>query len=130
MSESSSERRLAENEVLFRQYNERVQKGFDDLQKIANEDGQTPHLHNDDIPLYFYCECSDENCHERIQLKSSRYNEIHQNRRRFIIKCGHETQTIEKIIEKEPNFCIIEKYEEPPKSAKKMNKSDIDNQKS
>jgi hypothetical protein len=73
MKDSVSERRMAENEVVFRKYNERVQQGFDAVKKVAKEAGQEHFVVEVDAPLYFYCECSDENCHERIRLTTERY---------------------------------------------------------
>ncbi len=35
MDESVSDRHMAENEFVFRQYNENVQKGFDELKRMA-----------------------------------------------------------------------------------------------
>jgi hypothetical protein len=61
MSESFSDRRLAENEVIFKDRNKSVQKRFDEVNKIASEEGHEPVALDDDTPLYFYCECADEN---------------------------------------------------------------------
>lgn len=127
MTDSLSEKRMAENEVIFRQYNEKIQQGFDNLNELATQTGQTDHSYYEDDSLHFLCECSDENCRLRVQLRPSRYNEIHERRDHFVIVCGHETQSIEKVIGKETDFCIVEKFKKPPESASKLNKTDAQN---
>jgi len=117
---------MAENEVVFRQYNESVQDGFDNLKKIAEEDGQKYAYGHDDT-LHFYCECSDENCKKRVMLRPSRYSEIHKNRNRFVIIPHHEVDTIEHVVGKETEFWIVEKFMDPPKTAQKLNRTGITN---
>lgn len=116
---SASERRLAENEVLFREFNEGVQRQLEDLRAMAKAHGEESLLGEEDIPLYFYCECSKKDCEKRIKIKPSRYDEIHKNRKHFTILCGHEAEEIERVIAKETNFCVIEKYRQPPRVASK-----------
>jgi hypothetical protein len=116
MSETLSERRMAENEVVFRGYNEQVQKGFDKLKQLAKEDGQEKLLHTDDISLQFYCECSDENCRKRVKLPPNRYNEIHERRDHFVIIPGHEMKSIEHVIARQKDFWIVEKFVTPPET--------------
>lgn len=127
MSETLSERRMGENEVVFREHNERASKSFDELKKIAKEEGQEKYIVEDDTPLLFYCECADEDCRKRVKLKPSRYNEIHKQRDRFVVICGHEAERIERVIGKETGFCIIEKFIKPPESATNLNKTEVDN---
>ena len=94
MTDTPAQRRMAENEVIFREHNESIQKAFDEVKRIAAEDGQVPQFEPDDTPLHFYCECSDENCKQRVSLQPSRYNEIHKKRNMFVIICGHEVKGI------------------------------------
>jgi hypothetical protein len=116
---------MAENEVVFRQYNERVRQNFDEIVKEAKQSGQEYLIPEDDTPLHFYCECSDENCRNRIQMKPSLYNEIHQNRSRFIILNGHETNKIEQIVKKEDGYSVVEKYVKPPETARSLSPTGI-----
>ena len=114
MSQSIHERRMAENEVIFRQYNESIEKGFEELQRIAKEDDQEALVRQYDDVLQFYCECSDKNCLERVRLQPSRYVKIHKNRSQFVIVCGHDTKSIERVVSEEADFCIVEKFFVPP----------------
>lgn len=127
MKEKLSERRMAENEAIFRKLNERVQQRFDSLEQIAKEDNQESLVSREDAPLHFYCECSDENCRKRVVLSPSLYDEIHQDRRQFVVLCGHEVGTIERVVHEEPDFCIIEKFITPPESVGELNSTDVDN---
>ena len=118
---------MAENEVVFREYNERIKKGFDELKQIAKEEGQEAFVHEKDMPLHFYCECSDENCRQRLIIKPSRYNEIHQHRNQFVIAYGHDVQAVERIIDGEADYCVVEKFRDPPETATKLHKTDTGN---
>lgn len=127
MSQSLSERRMAENEMVFREYNERIKKGFDELKSIAKEEGQEKYMGGDDTPLLFFCECSDESCRKRVELKPSRYDKIHKHRNYFVVVRGHDVKSIERVIEENAEYCIVEKLIDLPDSAETLNKTDLGN---
>ena len=127
MGETLSERRMAENEVMFREFNEKVQHDFEELKKIAVEHDQTHFVEENDIPLHFYCECSDKDCQQRIVIKPSRYTDIHTKRDRFIILPNHDVPNIEQVVSKEPSYWIVEKYLPPPATAKTFKPTPVDN---
>lgn len=120
MKNTLSERRLAENEVFFRQFNEGVQRQLEDLRRIAKEHGDESSLPDTDMPLHFYCECADAGCQQRLRLKPSTYAAIHKNRKRFIIVCGHQATDIERIVSQKPGYCIVEKFKLPPSKATRL----------
>lgn len=129
-SNKPSERRLAENEVVFRQLNEQVQKGIEETNQLAVEANQPEYIITygfDDPPLHFYCECSDENCTKRILINLQEYNEIHKNRNHFTVFPGHEVLRIERLVREEPDFNVVEKIIEPPKSVGELQPTDVDN---
>jgi hypothetical protein len=126
-TKSFSERRMVENQVVFREYNERLQKNLDAHNKIADEENQEPLVIDGSLPLYFYCECSDENCQKRIKVAPDVYNSIHQQRDTFIIMCGHEVKAVEDVTATEPNYCVVTKLNPAPSSAPALNKTDVDN---
>ena len=127
MNQPLSERRMAENEMVFREYNERIKKGFDELKSIAKDERQKEYMGDDDTSLMFYCECSDESCRKRVELKPSRYDKIHKHRNYFVIVRGHEVKSIERVIEDNAAFCIVEKFIALPDSTKSLNKTKLDN---
>jgi hypothetical protein len=127
MSDAAEKRHLVENEVVFRQHNERVRSNFDEIKRLAQEAGQEYLIPNDDSPLHFYCECSDENCKKRILMKPSVYHRIHKNRKQFVLVCGHETKLIEQVVRTEDKYCIVEKFNKPPETARKLAPTGVDN---
>lgn len=123
MADSLSEKKLAENEVIFRQANEKVQKGLKELRDMAATNGQTGLYSYKDTPLHYYCECADEDCRQRIVMTSSKYNELHQNSSQFILLPGHEIPSIERIMVREQDYIVVEKFITPPKKAVKLNRT-------
>lgn len=126
MNSSASEEHLAENEVIFRQYNERIQKELETLSQEASAEGNTLEKHTD-LPLHFFCECSDENCGKRIVMKPSDYKKMHKNSSQFLILPGHRVAAIEKVVREEPTYMVVEKYMTPPKKGAKLHPTDLNN---
>jgi len=127
MNNKIRERRLAENQVVFRRHNEAVQKGFDAINKTAREEGEPPYNYDVDAPLHFNCECSDEACRERILLSLRDYNKIHASRDRFTVACGHELPDVEQVVATLPAYCVVQKYKQPPGSASTLNPTNLHN---
>lgn len=126
MSEPASERRLAENEVVFRGFNEQVQKSIDAANEIAAEEGEEPIGLDGDKTLEFYCECSDENCTQRTKISPNKYNKIHKARNVFTIVNGHQVEKIEDVTHTEPEYSVVTKHVQPPPSTKSLNITSID----
>lgn len=110
MSDNLSDRRLVENEIYFRKLNETVQARIDEVQRIAAKEGHRYKQDFSDFPFQFYCECSDMGCVERIQVTLDEYKRIHQKRNRFLIRCGHESKTVERVKQEYGSYCVVEKY--------------------
>ncbi len=128
--ETASERRLAENEVIFRQLNEKVIEGVKETNRLALEDNQPEYMikkTGDYGPLHFYCECSDENCRLRLPIDYKTYEKIHAQRNQFIVAPGHDTKTVENVISKTPRYWIIRKQVLPPETGKTLHPTTIDN---
>lgn len=118
MSQTPSQKKLAENEVVFRKANEKVQKALEDALKEAEEYGiDAP---DTDIPLHLFCECADDKCLERVVLTIAKYNELHPNPATFVILPGHEVAQIEKIIKKTKDYYVVEKYATPKQTDVKL----------
>jgi hypothetical protein len=122
MNQSLSEKRWAENEVIFRQANERVTKELAAVKTLAEEDGQQDLVKGiDDITLHFYCECADDKCHERVPLTPKEYTQQHHNKSRFILIPGHQIPSIERVVFEDDNYIVVEKYMTPPDKVEKLN---------
>lgn len=98
-----SERRLVENEVIFRDVNK-------DVQEFVNNE-----MHQSGkATVKFYCECSDPDCTERIELSTHEYEKIHKNKKCFITLIGHETPEVEDLVEKNRSYQVVKKHFIPP----------------
>lgn len=100
----SREKRLIENEVIFREVNSNISE-------FIKENG------NDNQPTPYYCECSKPNCVERIDLTPREYSETHKNNKQFVILNGHEFPEVEKVVKKTDKYQVVEKHFEPPKAS-------------
>jgi hypothetical protein len=130
MNETSSEHRLAENEAIFRRINEQVQSGYDETNRLAKEDDQPEFMVSPlsaTEPLHFYCECADENCAKRVTITPQKYQDIHKNRRRFVIAPGHEVTSVEKVIQVTSDYTVVEKNVQPPEEPKVMHPTTVNN---
>jgi hypothetical protein len=116
----SSERRLVENEVIFRQHNEKVQQDLEALRDEAKTEGHDI-LPREDMSVHFYCECAKETCHERIVLTPDEYKEFHQNSSQFIVLPGHNFPEVERIVLTNDKLMVVEKYITPPPTASQLN---------
>jgi len=96
------ERRLQENEVIFKQVNKDVEEFLHDI-GVQNQ-----------VAVPFYCECSDLGCRMRLELTPAEYEKIHKNKRRFIVVNGHEVPQIENVVERNENYSVVEKLDKPP----------------
>jgi hypothetical protein len=89
-------RRLAENEALVREVNERVgdvaASWYDADEKVA-----------------FVCECSLEDCSERIQLTMREYERVRSSPAWFAIRPDHLVAEIEREVETIGDVLVVEK---------------------
>jgi hypothetical protein len=92
-NEDTRERRLARNEVFFREANEL-------LERDAKQSGRD---------LKVICECSTVGCLERIGLSVSEYEYARSRSTWFIVTPGHENASVEEIVEPHPTYVLVEK---------------------
>lgn len=126
MRSSTPERHLVENEVMFRKFNERTNHRLEKLVIDATKEGNNLAKHAD-LPLHFFCECSDEKCKKRIIIKPSDYKKLHKNSSQFLILPSHKVASIERTMHEGSGYLVVEKYMTPPKKEAKMHPTDLDN---
>ena len=98
--------RLAKNEALFRQVNERISEISQEL---------APGTPNPELIDGLICECSDPGCLERIgPLTIAEYEGVREDARRFIIAAGHQAADVERVVDRQPSYWVVEKHEGPP----------------
>lgn len=122
-----AEQRQIENEMIFRRANEEIGDGFDEIDAMHIADDNPGMIRTDDLVLHFKCECSDENCDERIKIKLSVYQAIHTDRDTFIVKPDHEVKLIEKVISKEAEYSVVKKNNSTAEPGDILNTTPIDN---
>jgi hypothetical protein len=92
------ETRAGENQVLFREVNERI----DELNEAFR-----------DFSAYgsWVCECANETCVERIELTLAEYGGVRAVPERFAVKPGesHVWPDIERVVEKHDRYWVVEK---------------------
>lgn len=127
MNISKAERRQIENEMIFRRMNEKVGDDLEAIDAMHIEDNNVHLIRDEDLLLQFRCECSDENCDDRVPLRLSKYKEIHTNRDTFIVKTDHQVDPIEKVITKTNEYNVVKKNNSTPEPSDLLNDTTIDN---
>jgi hypothetical protein len=92
--------KLARNEALFREVNERIWE----TDKRSPDPGQEPARY-----MQFLCECSDTECLEYIELTVEEYEEIREEPTHFALTAGHENGSVEKTAWETDRFVVVEK---------------------
>jgi hypothetical protein len=91
------EERLAKNEIVFRDVNERLEDMAGD-QALRNE-------HD----LGFLCECSNVDCTLRLRLTLADYERARRDPSQFIVAQGHELPEIEEVVFVGDGYQIVRK---------------------
>lgn len=90
------DKRLAMNEALFREMNERVEER---VQSSADTDARFAIL----------CECADLDCVERIFLTPVEYEAAHADPAQFTVLPGHAAADVETIVTRNERFEVVRK---------------------
>ena len=88
-------RRIAGNETIFREVNERIKDvnlGF-----AADE------------PADFLCECGRADCTQPVGLTLAEYEEVRRDPTHFAVAPGHEFPDIERVLSQNERFGVVEK---------------------
>jgi hypothetical protein len=91
------EQRIAENELLFRSVNERIEELTESWSQAA---------------MSAICECGDKDCFAPIDLPADEYRSLlgsERSGRRFIVLPGHEIPDVETVVERHEDYLIVEK---------------------
>jgi hypothetical protein len=95
------ERRVGENEALYREVNERVRD-------LSDQFGLT------DESIQFVCECGRLDCSEPLQLTGAEYARVRSDGALFAIKPGHEFPEAETVVEEREGHYVVRKHEDGP----------------
>jgi hypothetical protein len=91
------ERRLGENETIFRTANERM-AGWEERDRLEA------------VELYF-CECADPTCTQKVRLGGPDYERVRSDPTHFFVVRGHEVADVETVLESHPDWVLVEKAE-------------------
>lgn len=91
----SRETRLARNETLFREVNERIEQAVGGL---GREDA---HVYE------FLCECSNADCTLLLPLTIAEYEAVRSDPRQFLVAPGHDLPEIERVITENRAYQIV-----------------------
>jgi hypothetical protein len=87
--------RIAQNEQVFRQINERIEAGHwpaDPAELVA-----------------FRCECASLGCNQLIELTLGDYEGVRADARHFVLLPGHEIPAVERIVDRRAAYLVVEK---------------------
>jgi hypothetical protein len=88
------DRRLTENELLFRRANEAAAR-----QTLR---GDVP------MKLEVVCECTDRDCRQPLTMSTAEFEWLRQDPRRFVVLPGHEAPAVEQVVERFDGYVIVE----------------------
>ena len=94
---SVSLERLARNQALFREVNERLLELSDGFQ---------------DGSMQFVCECSNEDCTLTVTMNHDEYESVRAHSTFFVVSTGHEILEVEKVIDSRDGWTIVQKVTE------------------
>ena len=110
MASVSRAERAARNEALFREVNEKVKDVA--MQRFGESDSE------------FFCECSDHTCTRLVAMSLSEYERVRARGARFAIVVGHEDPAVERVVEQNERFAVVEKFGESAEVAELLNPRD------
>jgi hypothetical protein len=90
------ERRIGENEILYRAVNERIE-GLNQTFGVVAES------------MAVVCECGDGSCAEQIGLDVPTYERIRSDPTLFVVRPGHEEPDVEVVVEQTDAYHVVRK---------------------
>ena len=90
------EERLAKNETLFRDLNERISQ-------VAAAQLTDDHVYE------FLCECSNADCTLRLKLTLAEYEAVRRDPVLFVVAPGHELPEIEHVVARSDGYQLVRK---------------------
>jgi hypothetical protein len=89
------EERVARNETLFREVNERIKQVNASLATVQQTD--------------FLCECGDESCTEPVSLSMAEYEAVRAEPTQFAVVPDHVVPSIERIVRSNRRYAVVAK---------------------
>jgi hypothetical protein len=99
------ETRIGRTQSLFRSVNERIAATSDRVGANRTE---------------IVCECPDQTCTARVELPLEQYEEVREEATRFLVKPGHEDDSVARVVERHRGYDVVEKVKAAAKVARKL----------
>lgn len=93
---SERQRRIGENESLFRALNEQIR----DLTRTLRSETET---------IRVVCECGTRRCTEQLPIRVHAYVRVRRDPTLFLVKPGHDFPETEVVVEKQDGYWIVRK---------------------
>jgi hypothetical protein len=93
------EERLARNEAIFREVNERTRSLQD---RFGPEDPTTSYEE-------YLCECGDQLCVERVKLTVAEYESVRAESTQFVVRPGHSVPRVERVVLENDRYLVVVK---------------------
>lgn len=100
-SAEPSGQRAAENQSLYRSVNERIKQLNAALGEVSPDADSYEWL----------CECADTACTRRVSATLDEYEAVRENPRTFIVVPRHLYREVERVLEENSRFMIVEKLD-------------------
>jgi hypothetical protein len=94
---------IGRHQSLFREVNERIEELAESLEL------------RDEVPIL--CECGTPGCNERIVLTEAEYDDLRRIPTHFAVLPGHDIAAVERVVEQNERFVVVEKFGESAKTA-------------
>ena len=94
---SEREERIARNEALFRQVNERLEELQEPNSSLVEQ-------------ASFICECGRASCTEHITMSLGEYERLRADPVLFAVVGGHETPDVEDIVDRREGYDVVRKH--------------------
>jgi hypothetical protein len=98
------EERAGRNEALFRAVNDNIAGSEEQMDSVSDS-------------FSVFCECAKADCTMHVEVTLTEYVRVRRNPHRFIVAPGHEQPDIERVVERHPNFRVVEKRGEAAAAA-------------
>jgi hypothetical protein len=97
-----TQQRVAGNEALFREVNERMAEAAEHFAGTAEDER---------APLDFVCECGRAGCAEKMAMSLAEYERVRSEATHFAVVPGHELPEVERVVERHATYLVVEKRE-------------------
>jgi hypothetical protein len=100
----SHEERVARNEALFQEVNRQIEKLEEKLGRRRT--------------FAILCECSRKHCLDTFEVEPEIYERVRSTPLLFFLAPGHEDPEVERVVERNPQFLVVEKTGQAAKAVR------------